>query len=322
MLCAVLAGCGDRAAPSGVEPLPRSPVLPGVALRADRLDDAGYAAAAARLFGSVTPENEMKWQSTEPEPGQFSFAAGDAVADFAREHGLRVRGHALVWHLQLPDWVRGTAAELRRHIDGVMGHYRGRVAQWDVVNEALSDNGRFRDSPFLRGLGPAYIAQAFRFARAADPAAQLAYNDYGAESPDTPKGRALYRLVEGLKKLGAPLDVVGFQTHVDTRPVPGFERQLRRIAALGVDVELTEVDVKLPADASDADLRAQAVAYARIVGACRAVPRCTGITFWGLDDGDSWIPEFFPGKGHALLLDADLRPKPAYAAVREALLRG
>jgi endo-1,4-beta-xylanase len=295
-------------------------VVPGVAVRADRLSDPGYAEAAGRLFASVTPENELKWLSTEPEPGAFSFVAGDRVVDFAREHGQRVRGHALVWHLQLPPWVTGTREELRRHIEGVAGHYRGRVAQWDVVNEALGDAGGLRDTPFLHTIGEGYIAQAFLIARRADPEARLAYNDYGAESPDTPKGRALHQLVRALVGQGVPIDVVGFQTHADLEPIPGFERQLRRIAALGVDVELTEVDVRLPADATAADLDAQAMAYRRIVAACRAVPRCRGITFWGLDDGDSWIPEFFPGTGHALLLDAALRPKPAYAAVREALV--
>lgn len=319
---AVLAGCGeaDRVAPA-VEPLPRGPVIPGVALRADRLDDAGYAEAAGRLFASVTPENEMKWVSTEPEPGRFSFEAGDRIVAFARERGMRVRGHALVWHLQLPRWVTGTREELRRHVAGVAGHYRGRVAQWDVVNEALADEGGLRPTPFLQTMGEGYIAEAFLAARRADPEAELAYNDYGAESPDTPKGRSLYQLVRALKGQRVPIDVVGFQVHADLRRIPGFERQLRRVAALGVDVELTEVDVRLPAEASRADLRAQAAAYGRIVRACRAVARCRGITFWGLDDGDSWIPEFFPGTGNALLLDAQLRPKPAYGAVRRALLR-
>ncbi|MCW2992340.1 MAG: endo,4-beta-xylanase, partial [Solirubrobacterales bacterium] len=302
--------------------LPRGPVVPGVAVRADRLGDAGYAAAAGRLFASVTPENEMKWQSTEPAPGQFSFAAGDRIVAFAREHDLRVRGHALVWHLQLPPWVTGTLTEMRRHIEGVVSHYRGKVADWDVVNEALGDAGGLRDTPFERTIGPGYIARAFVIAHAADPGARLAYNDYGAESPDSPKGRALYRLIQVLVAQRVPIDVVGFQTHADPQRIAGFARQLRRIAALGVDVELTEVDVKLRADATQADLDAQAVAYRRIVGACRAVPRCRGITFWGLDDGDSWIPEFFPGTGHALLLDDQLRPKPAYTAVRDALLRG
>ena len=239
--------------------------------------------------------------------------------DFARAHDMRVRGHALLWHLQLPDWVDGSAEQVKRHIDGVVGHYRGKVAEWDVVNEALSDQGGLRQNLFLGAQGPDYIARAFADAHAADPDALLAYNDYGAESPDTPKGRALYKLVRGLKRVGAPIDVVGFQTHVDSRPIAGFERQLRRVAALGVDVELTEVDVRLPAKPTRADLDAQAIAYRRIVGACAAVARCRGITFWGLDDGDSWVPQFFPGTGSALLLDRHLQPKPAYRAVRDAL---
>lgn len=295
-------------------------MVPGVAVRADRLDDAGYAAAAGRLFASVTAENDMKWQFTEPEPGRFSFAAAERVVGFAEQRGLRVRGHPLLWHLALPAWVTGTAEQMRRHITGLVERFRGRVAEWDVVNEGLADDGTFRVTPFLRTLGPQYIAQAFRIARAADPRARLAYNDYGAESPGTPKGRALYRLVKGLKALRVPLDVVGFQTHAETRPIAGFQRQLRRVAALGVDVELTEVDVKLPAKATPADLRAQATAYRRIVRACVAVARCRGITFWGLDDRDSWIGEFFPRYGNALLLDAELRPKPAYEAVRQELL--
>lgn len=293
-------------------------MVAGVAVRADRLGDAAYA-AGVRLFHSVTPENEMKWLPTEPEPGQFTFGDGDRVAGFAVSNGLRLRGHALVWHLQLPPWVTGTLEELRRHIVGVASHYRGRVAQWDVVNEALADQGGLRDTPFLRTIGPGYIARAFEIAHRADPDAELAYNDYGAESPDTPKGQSLFRLIQVLVKQKVPIDVVGFQVHVDPQRIPGFELQLRRIATLGVDVELTEVDVRLPADATQADLDAQAVAYRRIVRACVAVARCRGITFWGLDDADSWIPEFFPGTGNALLLDASLQPKPAYSAVREAL---
>lgn len=321
MLSLVLAGCGGGAKAPHVAPLPRERVTPGVALRADRLGDSAYAETAARLFASVTPENEMKWLSTEPQPGQFSFAAGDRIADFAHAHRMRVHGHALIWHLQAPAWVDGSPEVMRRHIEGVVGHYRGRVAEWDVVNEALSDEGGFRPTPFLRAQGPEYIAAAFRIAHAADPGARLVYNDYGAESPDTPKGQALYRLVEGLRKLHVPIDAVGFQTHATPALIPGFVDQLRRIAALGVDVELTEVDVRLPAHPSRADLDAQAVAYRRIVDACVSVARCRAITFWGLDDGDSWIPEFYPGSGSALLLDDKLRPKPAYAAVA-ARMRG
>ncbi|MEJ7787940.1 MAG: endo-1,4-beta-xylanase, partial [Solirubrobacteraceae bacterium] len=224
--------------------MPDGPIVTGVAVRADRLDNSDYA-DGVRLFGSVTPENEMKWEVTEPKPGRFTFEAANRIVDFARGHGQRVRGHALVWHQQLPPWVTGSLAEMRRHIEEVAGHFRGRVAQWDVVNEALDDEGGLRDTPFARTLGGRYIARAFEFARRADPQARLAYNDFGAESPDTPKGRALYRFVRVLLDNDVPIDVVGFQVHADLEPIPGFERQLRRIAALGVDVELTEVDVRL-----------------------------------------------------------------------------
>jgi endo-1,4-beta-xylanase len=215
--------------------------------------------------------------------------------------------------------VKGTEEEMARHIRGVMEHYRGRVAQWDVVNEALEEDGTPRQTPFLREQGPGYITRAFVLAREADPDARLAYNDYGTESPDSEKGKALYQLVRVLKGLRAPLDVVGFQTHVGVEPIPGFARQLRRVSDLGVDVELTEVDVRLPKDATEADLEAQARAYARIVRTCRSVPRCRGITVWGVSDADSWIPEFYPDFGHATLLDDDLRPKPAYRAFLAAL---
>lgn len=297
-------------------------VVAGVAVRADRLDDSGYAELAGRLFGSVTPENELKWDAVEPEPGEFFFGAAEEVVEFAERNDQRVRGHALVWHSQLPSWVRGTEREMRRHIERVAGHFGDRINTWDVVNEALADDGGARETPFLREQGPDYVARAFEIAREAAPGARLAYNDYGAESPESAKGRSLFLLVRELKRADVPIDAVGFQTHVDPGRIRGFERQLRRVAALGVDVELTEVDVKLPAEATQADLDAQAVAYGRIVRACLAVKRCTSITFWGVSDADSWIPEFFPGFGNATLLDEELRPKPAYRAVREALAGG
>ena len=146
------------------------------------------------------------------------------------------------------------------------------------------------------------------------------YNDYGAESPFTPKGQALYRLIAALVRRGVPIDAVGFQTHVALAPIPGFARQLARVAALGVDVELTEVDVRVPDGARPAVLNLQARAYRAIAEACLAVPRCRSITTWGGYDGDSVVPGEFPGFGRALLLDRELRPKAAYAAL-EALLR-
>lgn len=294
-------------------------------MRADLLGDGGYAGAVARLFDSVTPENELKWEVTESQPGHFDFASADRVVGFARRHGLSVRGHVLVWQNQLPAWVAdgslgrdALVAAMRRHIRALVGRYRGRIAEWDVVNEALAEDGGPRRTVFYDTIGPRYLEMAFRIAHRADPGARLVYNDYGVEGLG-PKGDALFALVRRLVRDRVPIDAVGLQGHLTTAPVPGLAAQLRRLAALGVDVELTELDVRLP-DAAGADaLAAQAAAYARVVGACRAVARCRRVTFWGLDDADSFIDSAYPGYGRATLLDGDLRPKPAYRAVLAAL---
>jgi endo-1,4-beta-xylanase len=328
----LLAGHGgghDREAPD-VPPLrgiDRSRFV-GVAVRGAQLDDAGYASAAGRLFDATTPENELKWETSEPERGRYDFGPADRVVAFGREHGMHVRGHTLVWHNQNPGWlVNGhfsraeLIALLRDHIRTLMHRYAGRIAEWDVVNEAVDDDGRLRDTLWLRGIGPQYIPLAFRFAHEADPRAKLVYNDYGAEGTGV-KADAVYRLVATLVRAHVPIDAVGFQTHVETKPIPGFVENLRRFAALGLDIELTEIDVRVPDHASAADLRAQTDQYRTIIGACRALPACRGMVFWGLDDADSWIPGAYPGFGDATLFDADLHAKPAYGAVREALLAG
>lgn len=300
--------------------------LVGVSVQQRLLDDDGYAALVQRAFDTVTPENEMKWDTIHPRRGRYDFGPADRVVAFARDRGMTVRGHTLVWHAQNPSWLaegdfsrRELIGILREHIRAVVGRYRGRVAEWDVVNEAVDDDGRLRDSVWLRGIGPEYIALAFRFARQADPRARLFYNDYGTERPGR-KADAVLRLVAALIRVKVPIDGVGLQTHVDARPIPRFVPTLRRFAALGLDVELTEVDVRLPDDRRDE--RAQARAYRRIAAGCVAVPRCRGIVFWGLDDRDSWIPAAFPGQGAATLFGEDLEPKPAYEAVRRALRAG
>jgi endo-1,4-beta-xylanase len=298
----------------------------GVAVRAYLLDDHGYATTIARAFSAVTPENEMKWDATEPQRGHFAFGAADRIVAFAAAHGLRVRGHTLVWHNQLPGWLANKkltgarlVAALRDHIDTVVGHFRGRVAQWDVVNEAIGDDLRLRHDIWLDRLGPGYIALAFRLAHAADPNAELFYNDYGAEGAGA-KADAVYRLVKMLKSEGVPIGGVGLQGHVSTAPIPGLKANLERFAALGLDIVLSEVDVRLRGKpVTAAQLRQQADAYARIGQACTAVPRCRGIVVWGLDDDDSWIPQAFPGYGSATLFDGHLHPKPAFFALRRAL---
>ncbi|MDQ3677573.1 MAG: endo-1,4-beta-xylanase [Actinomycetota bacterium] len=300
-------------------------VLIGSAVRADVLrHNRAYRQLVAAQFSSVTAENEMKWAVVEPERGEFDFEAADAIVDAAGKAGQAVRGHALIFHSQLAGWVGGLGrADLRdateKHIRRVVDHYRGRVAVWDVVNEALTDRGALRRSPFAVKLGPGYIAQAFRTARRADPKARLHINEVGAEGIN-PKSDRLYALVRSLKARGVPVDGVGFQMHVNLVGVPPtFVANLRRFAALGVEVAITEADVGLRLVPSAADLRAQARVYATIVRGCLAVKACNSLTFWGFTDGRSWISETQPGMGAATLLDDELRPKPAFGAVQRAL---
>lgn len=329
-----LDGVPDRKAPGDVERLrPAGDRYAGVALQAGLLDDKGYAELADRVYGSVTPENEMKWETVHPARDRYDFAAADRIVDWARVRGKRVRGHALVWHIQNPGWlVNGSfsrdeaIAVLRDHIRTVMAHFKGRVDEWDVVNEAVEDDrGALRDTIWLRLIGPEYVELAFRFAHEADPDALLVYNDYGAEGEGT-KAEGVLRLVQRLRERGVPVEAVGLQGHVATTRIPRFEQTFARFAALGVDVLLTEVDVRVQVDGDgtpergEEALRAQAGRYATLARACVAQPRCRGFTVWGVDDAHSWVPQAYPGAGAALPFDADLRPKPAFGALRDALM--
>lgn len=309
----------------------------GTALMSQRLDDPRVRNLVARNFDSLTPENEMKWQTIEPAPGVFAFARGDKLVAFATANGIRMRGHTLVWHSQLADWVRGlSGAELRaaiaRHVRGVVGHYKGKVAAWDVVNEALADgpSGQLRaDSPFT-ALGPTFIDEAFRLAHEADPDAQLFYNDYEIEGEGTAKSDAALALCRRLKEAGVPIAGVGFQMHLDPRHMPSADsirRNMERFAKLGLLVELTEMDVpvgEIPGTLPQKLERQRAIAH-DVVAACMAVPQCVAITFWGLIDHDSWLedPHWGALRGrlphHALLFNNAYEPKPIVLGVLDAL---
>ena len=314
LLAVALASCGHQSRQA--HELPRLGPLAGVAVRANLLGDPGYAAAVT-AFGSVTPENELKWETVEPRRGRFDFGPADRIVAFAQQHGMAIRGHTLVWHLQNPGWLSDLSpaalrAALADHIRTLMRRYAGRIGEWDVVNEAVADSGRLRRSIWLDKLGTGYIALAFRLAHAADPRAKLFYNDYGAEGEGT-KADAVYRLVARLVRQGVPIDGIGLQGHVDTAPPPGYAQNIARFAKLGLRIELTEMDVRTKGEQE----AAQARQYVRLVQGCRP---CARFTVWGLDDADSWVPGAYPGFGSATLLDDDLRPKPAFGAFRGALL--
>lgn len=300
----------------------------GTAAEVDRLASSQWRYVADSQFNSVTMGNEGKWDATEPAQGQFDFAAADAIADYAATTGKRLRGHTLVWHDQLPAWVSAerTAAQQRQvlidHVTGVAGHFAGdpgHVAQWDVVNEPFNEDGTLRSSVWYTRLGEDYIADALTAARAADPAAELFINDYNVEGVNA-KSTGLYNLVQRLQARGVPIDGVGLQAHLIVGQVPSTLRQnIERFTALGLKVEITELDVRIPLPADTAELTQQAADYRAVVGACAAVAGCTGVTTWGVGEVDSWIPAFFPGYGAALLFDEQWRARPAYPAVVEAL---
>ncbi|WP_229854760.1 non-reducing end alpha-L-arabinofuranosidase family hydrolase, partial [Streptomyces filipinensis] len=285
----------------------------GTAVSSGRLGDSTYSTILDREFNMITPENEMKWDTTEPSRGTFNFGPADSIVGHASAHGQRMRGHTLVWHSQLPRWVRSITdantlrSVMKNHITTEMTHYKGKIYAWDVVNEAFADggSGQHRSSVFQDVLGNGFIEEAFRTARAADPSAKLCYNDYNIENWTDAKTQGVYAMVKDFKSRGVPIDCVGFQSHFGAGgPPAGYQTTLSKFAALGVDVQITELDIA----------QASPTAYAGAVQACMNVARCTGITAWGIRDSDSWRTGENP-----LLFDGSGNKKPAYNAVLTAL---
>ena len=332
--------------------------LIGVALNTSMVNGSNPRAAeiAARQFTSLTAENDMKWQSVHPAPDRYDFAAADAYLEFGQKHRMAVIGHTLVWHSQTPAWVfQGEGGQpasrevllerMRDHIRTVAGRYRGRIKGWDVVNEAVADGGPdvLRDSPWRRIIGDDFLDHAFRFAREADPKAELYYNDYGLEN-EQKRARAL-TLLRGLVQRGVPIDGVGLQGHyyLDHPSSAAIEQTIKDFAALGLKVMITELDVDvlpsrgntniadisrreqadpgldpytagLPKDVQEKLARRYSDLFQVFLRQRKHIGR---VTFWGLNDGQSWLNNF-PIHGrtnHPLLLDRELLPKPAFFAV-------
>lgn len=310
-------------------------ILVGAAVRPSLFSEAAYSATLAREFNMIEPEDAMKWWVVRHDAETFDFRQGDEIVAFARAHGMKVRGHCLVWDHDNPEWLaqghftgEQMSQLLRQHIMRVMQHYAGKVFAWDVVNEALDENGRFKDSPWynrpgigLAGRGSAYVEQAFRWAREADPKALLFYNENGAEGLDR-KSDAVYAMVKDFRARGVPIDGVGLQMHIsrldfDTSQIAP---NIRRLSALGLQVQITELDVALPVDSkgsfSEKDLQQQAQIYRAVVRACMQTAGCTAIQTWGFTDKYSWIGSHSHGtRGGALPFDRLYQPKPSYAAM-------
>ncbi|MHA4947810.1 endo-1,4-beta-xylanase [Micromonospora sp. SD19] len=286
----------------------------GAAVATGKLSTSVYTTILNREFNSVVAENEMKWDATEPQQGRFSYTGGDRLVSHAQANGMSVRGHALLWHQQQPGWAQGMSGSALRnaainHVTQVATHFRGKIHSWDVVNEAFADGGSGgrRDSNLQR-TGNDWIEAAFRAARAADPGAKLCYNDYNTDGINA-KSTGIYNMVRDFKSRGVPIDCVGFQSHLGTSLAGDYQANLQRFADLGVDVQITELDVMTGGN--------QANIYGAVTRACMNVSRCTGITVWGVRDCDSWR-----GSDNALLFDCNGNKKAAYTNVLNALNAG
>ena len=295
-----------------------------------------YRQKLSREFNVIVAENAFKFDAIHPEPDRYDFDDADAIVDFAAANNMKVRGHTLIWYNQLPAWVKGGSFSrdqaidiLTKHIEMVVGRYRGKIWAWDVVNEAVDQNGdqkRWRkDSFWYRTIGPDHVRIAFEVARKADPDALLYYNDFASEEMDD-RSTAVYRLASELRQLNL-IDGVGWQMHTTAgSKIKNEHREnIRRLGELGLEVSITELDVRIKFPPDGSALEKQAATYREATRFCLSEPNCRALVLWGFTDRYSWVPDFFPGDGDALIFDANYRPKPAYTAIRESLeeaLRG
>jgi endo-1,4-beta-xylanase len=321
--------------------------------------DPAAAGIVVRQFDTISPENILKWEKVHPDPGRYDFEPADRYVDFGAKNGMFVVGHVLVWHQQTPAWVfageggktldRETAlARLKAHVDAVVGRYKGRIGGWDVVNEALEEDGSLRKTPWLEVIGEDYVAKAFELARDADPSAELYYNDYNLWKPT--KRDAALRLVQALKAKGLRVDGIGEQAHwgIDDPPLEAIDAELATFRAAGTTPLITELDVDvLPRDpdmwGADLSKKAKIRATTNVYpdGLPEAVQQNLArryadvftlflkhgvgrVTFWGVTDATTWLDDFpIPGRvNYPLLWDRNGREKAAFGAVVEVLRRG
>ncbi|MEY4589112.1 MAG: hypothetical protein RL497_1188 [Pseudomonadota bacterium] len=324
-----------------------------------------HAAILTKHFNSMTTENEMKWELLQPNPDQFDYAPADNLINFAQSHKMAVRGHALVWHRQTPAWVfkdnnggKVTPEELKRrmkhHITQVMQHFGNKISAWDVVNEAIMDDGKLRTdqeekddqkSPWYGVLGESYIADAFIYAHDANPRAKLYYNDYYNYVPA--RRAAIYQLLKKLRDQGVPVYGVGLQAHLNIHPstdpkhqsfhqtIENLEQAIQLYASLGLDVQITELDVSVYIGGIkytpqtfytpltfNAEIQAQQAQRFRELFAMfrRNHKLISSVSTWGVADDNTWLSEFPSGrKDFPLLFGIDHKPKPAFFAILDFL---
>lgn len=347
----VLAGCGGGAGATNfvsaaqtegtIVPLKTAAgtknLLFGAAAMASTLQsDPAFADQVAQQCNLLVPENDLKWDTVEPSPGVFNFAPGDYLADFTAQNGMKLRGHCLVWHYQIPSWAgRGTDVlhQLTSHITTTVSHFAGLMHSWDVVNEAVEPNdGRsdgLRNTVWLQALGPSYIDTAFRTAAAADPNAMLVYNDYGLEGDGyntSARRKAVLNLLSGMKSRGVPVHALGMQAHLsgNSFDADSLSSFMKQVASLGLKILITELDVTDKNFAADITTRDNAVAndYYKFLSTVLKQPAVEAVLTWGLSDRYTWLSQVSARSDgqpvRPLPLDSDLKLKPAAWAIIDA----
>jgi endo-1,4-beta-xylanase len=359
VLATIISSCNDKhKTVSGLKDAFAGDFLIGTAVNTRQIlgGDAKAKPFINKQFNAITPENEMKWERIHPLPEKYNFTPADSIVSFARANGMFITGHTLIWHSQTPDWVfqdslgnpltRDALLErMKNHIFTVVGHYKGRVQSWDVVNEAMGDDGQIRKSKWYNIIGDDFIEKAFEFAHEADPDAELYYNDYNNEEPL--KRAGVINIVRNLRNKGLRIDGVGIQGHwhLDSPDFKIVDEGISEYAALGVKVMITEMEINVlptPSWLYGADIskiseykdslnpyvsgipdsvQAQLTnRYANLFGLLlRNKDKVSRVTFWGVHDGYSWKNNWpIPGrKNYPLLFDRNYQPKPAYYAVIE-----
>ncbi len=298
------------------------------------LNNSTYRAIAQKQFNSVTPDKAFKADAIHPQQNFFSWQFADTLANFCVANNKRLHGHTLLWHDQMPQWMRdfqGSYSDwdnmLKNHVQTVVTHFKGKVTGWDVVNEAFNEDGTLRNSVWFQNLGASYIEKAFRYAHEADPDVLLFYNDYGLEYNPT-KRKAAIKLLNNLRARGVRVDGIGLQAHIFTQfpEASQIADAMQEVAKHGYKVHISEIDISinpLGVTITDKEKQFQRQAYviAEVVSHYKQLPPHLqyGITFWGIGDGDSWIRSYFSRDDYPLLYDDNYQPKPMYCKLKEAL---
>jgi endo-1,4-beta-xylanase len=345
--------CGGESTSTATNPIPTTPTTPTVSVDSTPLrtlatvqgryvggvtgtafTQAGgngpmLRATLAREFSMVWSGNYLKFSWLRPAATTFDFFWADSMVAFALKNNMLVRGHTLVWHDQLSAWVTNgnySAAQadsiMKDHITTVMTRYKGKIGIWDVVNEAMGDDAAIRTSSYwYQKLGAGYIDRAFQLARAADPSAKLFYNDYNIEGLNA-KSDAVYAMLKDMIARGVPVNGIGFQGHFVVGQVPtqaSMIANFTRFAALGLTIEVTELDDRIPLPVSTANLTQQAADFSTVFTVCLQTPACNAVELSNTFDAETWVLTTFPGFGSPGILDETFQRKPAFSAVSKAL---